>query len=307
MAAFKYLYEYKYILIMDYKKSTTCERLTSLTGCSNCIYSIKDNIFLYTVRPEAIARVCLYIVQDEFIINKLINYDLTTISCSGTVILREKKTDDDEYKVFRQNVSVCGYITDMWCKRHPSYMDTLAGCTLRNVRSNIEYLSNIYSLRKYFTYLVKYLRNITICNSMCDVITINKEVSKCSFKLSNTRTLAKLDDPIIILEALSQATYAHIVSSVSRAYIDISYIHIRCNGTIELPSKYISTENPIRYLVENCIDILQSWFDRHRYHRMSNNILTIIDECKESRNIKNLHISLQKGIGFIEASMFFDD
>ena len=61
------------------------------------------------------------------------------------------------------------------------------------------------------------------------------------------------------------------------------------------------------WYVQSCIDILQSWFDKHRYHRMSNYILTIIDECKELGNIKNLHISLQKGIGFIEASIFFDD
>lgn len=284
-----------------------CDRLTSLTGCNTCKFHVGDNTLLKILRPEAIARVCLYIVRNDIISEKIIDYDNIMVLCSGSITFNEKITDiTDTYLIFRQNVLTCGKIIDKWCRKHFSELNTIVGCTMINVSSNIDTLSNIYALREYFTKLVKYLRDITICNKICDTITINKMVSNCEFIIGDNKDLRKLDDPIVVLEALRQAIHAYKVSTIKKAYINISCIKIKCDGTIILPSEYIYTDTPEDNLIKKCVGILNEWIYRHRYHRMNIYIVDIIDSCRKVKNIKELYTYIQKGIGCIEGFTFFD-
>lgn len=285
-----------------------CSKLTSLTGCNTCSFYVNDTKLLRTIRSEAIARVCLYLTKNDIISERIIDYNNIVVSCSGIITFNEKTTDvTDTYTIFKQNVSTCGKIINKWCKEHSSELDTLVGCTMMNVDANIHSLSNMYSLREYFIQLVKYLRNLTLCDKMCETVTINKTVSNCIFKLGERKDLIKLGDPIVVLDALSQAIYAYRVSSVERAYIDISCIQIRCDGSIILPSKYIYTDNPLSHLIRNCVEILSRWIGRHQYSRTTIYILDVIDACKIAKDAKDLYMYLQRGIGCIEGFIFFDD
>lgn len=284
-----------------------CNRLTSLTGCNKCKFHVGDDKFLQTLRPEAIARVCLYLSQSSAMSTAYIDYETIQVSCSGNIKFRTTNINlESTYKVFRQNVLTCGRISDKWCKNHASELNTLVGCTMVNVRINIDTLSNVYAVREYLTMLIKYLRNITICDGVCETVTINKIISNCVFTLGEHKDVSKLEDPIVVLEALSQAMYAHKVTTVKRAFMDISLIQIKCDGTVILPSKYIYTSNPTDGLKKKCIDILTQWMSRHRYHRTSIYIESIIDACKKARDVRDVHMFLQRGIGCIEGFTFFD-
>jgi hypothetical protein len=254
------------------------------------------------------ARVCLYISQHDFISSKLVNARNIVVSCDGIVRFSEESTNlDNPYKIFRQNVRILGSLTDRWCEKHTSENNTLTWCMMKKASSKMNSCTTIYTLRTYLVYLSKTLRDLTVCDGVCDKIVVSKAISHCTFEISNDRTLKKIDDPIILLEALSQAVYICRALPLNDVCIDINCLSIKCDGTILLPTKYIYTKHPVNYIAKACMDILSSWVARHRLHKAESFIYNAVDDCKVVRDVKDLYTAFLKAIAVIEGHIFIEE
>ena len=286
-----------------------CKKLTSLTGCNECKYYVDNKELLGILRPEAMSRLCLYIVQDEKLETKFIDDMTVVVYCSGIVIFNYLTPPDTntKYKTFRKNVDIISRIVERWCTVNSPQADTLAGCSMTNIKANIYSLTNIQSLRHYFLCLTKHLRDLTICNGVCEYITTSKETSNCSFSLAERSDVKKITDPLVILDALKSAMYAQIKSGTENVYIDIHSIRISCAGDIILPFKYVHSKYPIKFMVEKSVDVLRFWIGRHRYRKDSDIMLEVLDACTHAKNSNELYVIFRNGEAKLEAGMFFDD
>lgn len=285
-----------------------CKRFTSLSGCNRCERHIIDDEVLTILRPEAIARVCLYICQKECLEVRLIDVSSIRVKCSGIVSFKDLTPDvDNKYRTFKDNVNICGTITTLWCTANPERRSTLEACTLRSVSENIQVISNIHALRQYFICLVKYLRNITICDEMCNCITINKTVSRCRFKLGSCIDIQKITDSIVLLYALRTAVTAHKALLSKDMCIELSDITIACDGTTIIPNKYIYMKNSELYTKKKCAELLSYWIGRHHYHQDARTVMDTKKNCEYSSDYGELVTALTEGIAYIEASTFFRD
>lgn len=285
-----------------------CKKLTSLTGCNECKYDIYSKELVSILRPEAMTRVCLYIVQDDMLELNFIDSLSIVVCCSGLVTfnyLTPPKTNT-KYKTFRKNVDIIGEIVENWCNVNSPNADTLAGCSMLNVKANIYSLTSIQALRHYFLYLTKHLRDLTICNGVCDYITISKEVSNCNFSLAVRGDVKKIADPVIILDALRTATYAQIKSCTENVYIDISSITINCAGDITLPFKFVYAKYPLRFMVDKTTEVLRFWIGKHKYRNDADIMLEVLEGCMKAKNCNDLFVTLRNGEAKLEALMFFD-
>lgn len=285
-----------------------CERLINLTGCNSCEFPVESTRLMTTLRSEAVARVCLYLSQSELIENKFIDPENIRVKCSGMVSFGKFTPGiEDKDNIFRQNVVIIGAITTRWYECNPKQKGSIEGCIIRGVADNIQTLSNIYALRQYFVLLVKNLRKLTICNEMCDEITIHKTVSNCKFKLGSCVDMPKITDPIVMLNALRTGITAHASLLPRSMCIDLSAIAISCDGTTTIPSTFIYIKDPEPYIKNKCIQILEFWIGRHHYHPEALTILDVKRACVKAKNCRGLMVALRDGIAEVEAGIFFRD
>jgi len=263
-----------------------CNGISIFKGCGGCVFSCYERTLIEKLDILSVTRLCVLILwhhtvesnsADEYTAIKL------QVNCSGTIIYNCK-----ESKQTRNSV-LCSQILTLWCKTHVEDEGRLPYIVMVNVAREILLIKSIHKLRTKILDLEKFTETITTCNKYCKEIVLNKEISKCTYRLCNLGTKVQCNERNLahILCTILHELYSLNDKSLT---IDDTKLIVCCDGSINLTKAYVSTDKAFNNTKNICIKLLRIWCSKSTNLKVSNaRINRIINRLNDCNNILDIH------------------